>query len=861
MSGDEIRWRTRAVIRRERERIAAQLRSPHWQRRHLTRVLTAEALGGEVRAAVDAQDWQGAHDALIASLTTRPPRFVLDPASAASLRRMVLTRWPTSAQRAAEDADSILRGEHDVLGYRGLSFARGDARIDWHFDPVHHRQAPRLFYANVPFLDAAVGDHKIIWEINRHQYWMRLGRAAWLTGHARYAQAMIADLRSWLDANPPLIGVNWASMLEIGLRAIAWTWAIHCLLGSRGSALGNQSDPGPRIPDPGPWLVDMFIALDRQLRHVEHNLSYYFSPNTHLTGEALGLYVAGTAFPELAGSARWAATGRRILLAEIDRQILADGGHVERSTHYQRYTLDFYLLALLTARLARDAEAEARFSDASRRLADFTRVIADDQGRVPLLGDDDGGMLWPLTGRECRDLRDSLSVAAVAHDSPQLAPWGTTEEAVWVAGPRAVTRYIKMCDTPFTEPVLSRALADTGYYVARDNDGTHAVFDTGAHGYMNAGHAHADALSLALTLGNRPLLIDPGTSTYTVNPALRDRMRSSRSHNTVTVDGCSQSAPAGPFRWHSRANARLEEWRHNNGFDWAEGLHDGYAPLQHRRNVLRTISGGWLITDEILGDGRHSADAHWHFDPAWTVTSDGSRLRATHIDGGVAWLLHDSRGVALFRGDEQAGLGWYAPVYGTLIPTWTARVSAEGNAPFTMITWIGEGRLWTTPSLLRVAAQCDPTSPALAAQVSDAQRSAIFMLRPGGAAPHGARTCRVLDYQTDARVLHYLADDDRLLTLDVIDARQVVTSRSGWISIESDEPIRDLHGSFSDGAMDLRASRPPTRLRVRGGTAFHTVRLNRRELPPGVASRQDTFVIHAGDWRMDQPRALSSLPR
>jgi len=67
--------------------------------------------------------------------------------------------------------------------------------------------------------------------------------------------------------------------------------------------------------------------------------------------------------------------------------------------------------------------------------------------------------------------------------------------------------------------------------------GGHAVFDVGAHGYMNAGHAHADALSLTLSLANRPLLVDPGTSTYTMEPRLRDRMRGTSNHNTVTVDG------------------------------------------------------------------------------------------------------------------------------------------------------------------------------------------------------------------------------------------------------------------------------------------------------------------------------------
>jgi hypothetical protein len=58
-----------------------------------------------------------------------------------------------------------------------------------------------------------------------------------------------------------------------------------------------------------------------------------------------------------------------------------------------------------------------------------------DGGRLPLIGDDDGGMVWPFTGRECADIRDSLAVAAIALDRPDLAPWGMQEEALWILGP------------------------------------------------------------------------------------------------------------------------------------------------------------------------------------------------------------------------------------------------------------------------------------------------------------------------------------------------------------------------------------------------------------------------------------------
>ena len=343
-----------------------------WDRNDLRQCLSASTLGSCGRH-LERGDWLAAQSALSTAILARPSRFVLDPSTTSLLRREIRDRWPRAPQEASARADRILDGRYDLLGYRDVKWTR-DGRVDWQFDPVHQRRPPRRFYADVPFLDAAIGDHKIIWELNRHQHWLQLGRAAWLTGDGKYAAAIGEQLEDWLADNPPYMGINWASMLEIGFRAISWTWALHSLL-----AIPNAQRPTPTEKRPVgnwelrvesyPWLIDMLVALDRQLTHVERHLSYYFSPNTHLTGEALALYVVGTALPELSASARWAETGRRVLLDEIDRQILDDGGHAERSMHYQRYTLDFYLLAARTARLAGDASAARRFDAAALRLA------------------------------------------------------------------------------------------------------------------------------------------------------------------------------------------------------------------------------------------------------------------------------------------------------------------------------------------------------------------------------------------------------------------------------------------------------------------------------------------------------------
>jgi len=869
MTKDEVAWRTRQAGRTAAQRMASLVRPSRWNREDLYAavadgVLDSSSQDGDAR-------WRDAHQELWRHIAGRKTRFALDPAFAGDLRTEVLARWPSAASDAAGRADRVLEGRYDLLGYRGLACAAG-TDVDWHLDPVRGRSAPLDFWADIQYLDPAIGDHKLIWELNRHQHWLQLGRALWLTNDPRYRRAIVEQLGAWLSANPPLVGINWASMLEIGLRAISWMWGLHFLLGDKSQTPNPESqsrEPEAQSLKPEvPWLVDMLVALDRQLTHVEQNLSTYFSPNTHLTGEALALYVVGVGLPELAASPRWADTGRRILLAEIDRQIHADGGHVERSTHYQRYTLDFYLMALLTAERDGDAEAIARFTDAVTRLAEFTRTMADDHGRLPLIGDDDGGMLWPIAGRECSDARDSLALAAVVLDRPDLAPWGIQEEAFWIAGRRAVGPASAFARAPADKQagdyaLPSRTLAETGYVVLRDSSGGHAVFDAGLHGYMNGGHAHADALSITLAMGGRPLLVDPGTSTYTVDPQLRDRLRSTMSHNTLTLGGRSQAVPSGPFHWQSRADARLHGWRHNDRFDWAEASHDGYAPLRHRRTLLRTSGSGWLIVDDVLGSGEIDASAHWHFDPGWTLKCDApGRLKATHLEGDEVWILHDAGNVWLVHGDDDSGLGWYAPVYGTLIPTWSARITRHADAPFTALTWLDAVRERSTaaPVLERLAPAGTGGAGAIRARVVNGDRVSVFLLRPGESSSPENRGDTILDYQTNARMLHYI-EAGRLLAFDLIDASHLLALRDGRISVAASDPILDLHVGLRDGVLDLHASAPPPQLRLQGGAlcGLLRIRLNGREMLPPRLDRPDTLTICGADWATSHQRP-HSLP-
>jgi hypothetical protein len=784
MDSTELRVRGLDAIRREAGRFTYACRRPSWQRATLARRLRDDKpILSEVARLVTSGDWRAAHARLLDHFVSRQHRFVLNPSGRDAFAGTIRSRFPGALADARQRADRICQGRFDLLGYRDLSFAsdgdclesaglkglppptpdtgRDSRAIDWHFDPVHKRRAPSVHWSRVPYLDRAIGDHKVIWELNRHQQWLALGRAYWLSGDGRYRAAFVRQLESWMAANPPLTGINWASMLELGLRSISWIWALHLFV---------APEPDTKLLDATgdevPWTIDLLLGVDRQLSLVERHLSRYSSPNTHLLGESLGLYVAGRALPELRRARRWEQVGLAVLLEQTRAQINADGGHAELSPHYHRYALDFYLLALAVARATSD-EAARPLAEVVLSLAAFARVIADDAGRLPRIGDDDGGMLFPMCGRNSANVSDSLAVAAHLLGRPDLAIGPPTEEVVWMAGD--VSGFARAL-----RAARSTACLASGYFISRAPRGDHMVVEAGRHGFLNGGHAHADALSLTLTVAGRPFFIDPGTGCYTADPAVRDRFRSSRFHNTLTLDGRSQSEPDGPFHWRSSARGALHAWSSTDVGDYFDGSHDGYHPLVHRRTIVAR-PGCWIIVDRILGDGRHRADLHWHIDPSWAVSSAGvSRVRADHPSGARVWVLSGDDAVEVARGSERGDeLGWCVPAYGPLVPTAALRRTRTAHAPYSLITVIVEAEEEPALEVLPADDGTGPSTLAVGVRLTTSQYTdtALFAA-PGVGGLRERRLTIGAGLETDGTLLcQRVSWDGRLMQQVLVDGR------------------------------------------------------------------------------------------
>lgn len=678
MNAEELRFRAACEARKRAGRLQSAVLTPRWRRGDLA-VMLADGFsdtepGRAARDALRRKEYHAAHAALARHFRERESLFALGAARVRPVVDAVTRDFPDARRAAASTADRICDGVYDLLGYRGLE---AGSPPDWHRDPVHDRVSPRRYWAAVPYLDPSAGDHKIIWELNRHQHWLALGRAHALTGDPRYYEEVLKQLESWMTANPPLLGTNWSSMLELALRSISWIWTLELLVGA-----ADENDVAP-------WLVDLLLGLDRQLTHVEQNLSHYFSPNTHLSGEALALFVAGTVLPELASSNRRRSVGRAILVREARRQIRSDGGHAELSTHYHRYSTDFYLLATLVARAASDPAAPL-FEEAARRQARYLRAMADDAGRLAQIGDDDGGQLFPICGRPVTDCRDTLATAAIAVDEPSLAAGEVPEESYWMCGP--VARRGRGA-APVRWP--SSALPASGYYVSRTTAGDHLVFDAGPHGYLNGGHAHADALSIVLSIAGTPVLIDPGTATYTMDAELRNRFRGTAMHNTLILDGRPQSIPRGSFHWHKTAGASAPIWRTSANCNYMEGTHEAFAPRRVTRGILAIHGLGWWILDHVSGIGTAAAELFWHIHPAWQCAARGAHEVTLHRGDRELVFASTANLTAIAPGEHPLAI--CSPVYGMVQPAPLLTGTLRQDAPFTAATFIGASAAIPSP--------------------------------------------------------------------------------------------------------------------------------------------------------------------
>jgi Heparinase II/III-like protein/Heparinase II/III N-terminus len=596
-------------------------------------------------------------------------RFFFDPQEVQPILDFLRRRLPDVVDQIIDQADQICRHRFDLLGYQGVEYGE---HIDWHLDAVHAKRAPRRPWFKVRYLDFdQVGDSKITWELNRHQHLVTLAKAYRLTGRPQYGQELFEQWYGWQEQNPYPVGINWASSLEVAFRSLSWLWISRLLQGC--------SVVPARFPS------DLRRALMLNGRHIERFPSTYFSPNTHLLGEGVGLLFIGTLCPGSPAAQRWQHQGWQIISSEAQRQVRADGMHFEHSTYYHTYALDFFLHARVLASL-NGIPVPAEFDKAIEKMLEALCSLGS-SGRLPRLGDDDGGRVFDPHRNRLEHMLDPLALGAVLFNRSDFkkVAGDIREETIWLSGVEGARRFDDLCsDCP--APV-SFALEPSGIHVMSSLApvARQLVINAGPSEQVRNGHRHADALSVQLALDGDPVLIDPGTFAYVDKGCERNRFRGTAGHNTLHIDGLSQAEPSRPFEWQRLPSTDVNRWVNGNTFDFFEGSHNGYGrlpyPAEHRRTIFFLKPQFWLVRDFVGGAGIHEIGVDWHF-------ADGA---LTRIPGGVTFISNQQTALGLLftsshRWSREICPDWYSPVYGRKEPVPLLRCTARAQLPVELVT-------------------------------------------------------------------------------------------------------------------------------------------------------------------------------
>lgn len=624
-------------------------------------------------------------------------RFYFETRDVSGILRLLRERFPGESEAIIERAGRILRHQFDVLGFEGLEYGKV---IDWRLDPVSGIRAPIRPWYKVRFLQfGEAGDHKIVWEINRHQHLVTLAKAHLLTQEVRYLTELLDQWRAWQKENPYPIGINWASSLEVAFRSLAWLWVGHLLVSSPSA--------------PKAFQHELARALAQSARHLERYLSTYSSPNTHLLGEAVALFFIGTLCPRFRSAPRWRDLGWRIVLEESVKQVQPDGMHFEQSVYYHVYALDFFLHTRILAARNGTVIPDA-FDHTIERMLELLAGISQ-AGIAPRFGDDDGGRVFDPQRNRSEHLLDPLSTGAVFYNREDFkaASGGIKEETLWLLGLEGVRRFDELAATP--PPAGSRAFRSSGFYVQagtgvqpalrrgaaepsadgrKSQSGTSGnryqlVIDAGPQGAGNSGHGHADALSLQFSVEGSEWLTDPGTFRYVSSAGAegvdRDRFRGTAAHNTLRVDGLNQAEPAGPFAWGALPETEVKLWVTGERFDLFCGTHHGYrrlaSPVVHHRWVFCLKSEFWLVRDVVEGNGEHDLEISWHFSPQFSALYTPPGFTLMRSGSAAAW-----RGLALVPVEahgwsQEVRRGYVSPAYGVEEPAPVVRFATRAQTP------------------------------------------------------------------------------------------------------------------------------------------------------------------------------------
>ncbi len=428
-----------------------------------------------------------------------------------------------------------------------------------------------------------------------------LGHAYAATRDEKYARKLDELMADYMQDN--------ASPFEGGMRGGRWVAMFQAWrLGDAWDGVANAIESTALTGDVRlAWLDYWARMADFAMREP--------SGGNHANAVAEALMKFASRFPVFKDSKKWFEFGWQKLVNNSLSLFYDDGGCVEPAMNYHGFSLANLIAGIDTAK-GFGIEPPAELTAKVEKALSYTAYMLKPDGQIPSYGDTD-----------CEDFR------------PNARKWEGWRKGEAMMGARLFNRgdllYIATAGREGTRPLHnSYCFPQTGHYVLRSDWGGERGegFEDSRYLFLRAGrfgsHGHDDLNSITLYAYGRPLIIDPGRTTY--GTPLMFELSKNISHNVLLVDNLDMNHP----------HPSLGAWHTTSLADFVENTYsDLYPGVDHTRAVVFVRPDYYVLFDRARSENPHCYGLNFWLTPPQVTVNDKELWVHTNEPNGSNILL------------------------------------------------------------------------------------------------------------------------------------------------------------------------------------------------------------------------------
>lgn len=534
-------------------------------------------------------------------------------------------------------------------------------RYEWDMEKTN---IPHQFKEEIDWKVIPNGDEEWCFMLNRHRYWVDLGKAYYFTGKEKYAKGFVEQVTHWIDNNPlndDLKKFSWRR-IEAGIRCENWIKSFELIK--------NSKHVTPK------FLSKFLNSLYQHGVYLNSDFSDFSKTSNWGVLEFHGLFNLSVFLSEFKLAKKWQQDAISNLTTCIKLQILEDGSQWEQSPMYHNEVFHCFLNVNLLAQ-RNNIELPKVIVEKTTAMAYANIKWQKPNYHQPMLGDSDD-----------TDLRDLLTLAGIIFNDPVIKSRAFDKinyETQFIATTQQMEDYNKLkAEQP---SFLSTYQKSSGDFFMRTSWEENATYSSLHLKKLGCGHGHDNILHFTIFANNRDYLIDGGRYTY-VNNEWRAYFKSSKCHNTLGVDNLPNSIYQDSWTNNFEARAEGAFTKATAMYDYGEAINTAYTRLEDpvimKRRMLFLKPNVWLLFDSFSAKKEHTYSQYFNF-PDKQVEIVNNGIETTFSDKNIR--IQPIKNVEIKLTDE-----WHSPEYNLKVENKRAAFfkKSVGNDSFISLIYFPE---------------------------------------------------------------------------------------------------------------------------------------------------------------------------